>query len=158
VARERAAADARRGSAAARGYGGKWREQALRFRARFPLCLGTLVATAQWEREAARAYHALRLAALEARAWSAFMAAGGAGAEFLKTYPIYTYHPARVVTTSAVVDHIVPHRGNPDLLWSEWNWQALDKRAHDLKTARHDGGFRGAGGPPTLNPQPAGCL
>jgi 5-methylcytosine-specific restriction protein A len=42
---------------------------------------------------------------------------------------------------SRVVDHIVPHRGDPDLFWNEDNWQALAKVCHDRKTAMHDGGF-----------------
>lgn len=32
---------------------------------------------------------------------------------------------------SAVVDHICPHRGDPDLFWDETNLQALCKGAHD---------------------------
>lgn len=40
-----------------------------------------------------------------------------------------------------VVDHIVPHRGNQDLFWDESNWQAMNKRCHDKKTARENGGF-----------------
>jgi 5-methylcytosine-specific restriction protein A len=33
-----------------------------------------------------------------------------------------------------VVDHRVPHRGNPDLFWDEDNWQPLCKACHDHKT------------------------
>jgi len=53
------------------------------------------------------------------------------------------YHPACVECRHAatVVDHIVPHRGNEDLLWDRSNWQALCKRCHGRKTARDDGGF-----------------
>jgi 5-methylcytosine-specific restriction protein A len=40
-----------------------------------------------------------------------------------------------------VVDHIKPHRGDESLFWDRNNWQALNKRCHDRKTARHDGGF-----------------
>jgi 5-methylcytosine-specific restriction protein A len=35
-----------------------------------------------------------------------------------------------------VVDHLVPHRGNPVLFWDERNWAALCKPCHDAKTAR----------------------
>ena len=39
-----------------------------------------------------------------------------------------------VVTPATVVDHIVPHRGNPRLFWDEHNWQPLCKHCHDIKT------------------------
>ena len=53
------------------------------------------------------------------------------------------YHPAcsdcgRMAT---VVDHIVPHRGNEDLMFDMGNFQALCKSCHGRKTARDDGGF-----------------
>ncbi|MGN8738508.1 HNH endonuclease signature motif containing protein [Bilifractor sp. HCP3S3_D3] len=41
-------------------------------------------------------------------------------------------HPA------TVVDHIVPHRGDPKLFWDRSNWQALCKRCHDKKTRKYD--------------------
>ena len=34
---------------------------------------------------------------------------------------------------ATVVDHIVPHRGDPHLMWDESNWQALCKPCHDRK-------------------------
>lgn len=37
-------------------------------------------------------------------------------------------HPA---SDSPVVDHKVPHRGNPDLFWDESNLQAVSKGWHD---------------------------
>ena len=40
--------------------------------------------------------------------------------------------------TATVVDHIIPHRGNPDLLWNEANYQALCKPCHDRKTWTED--------------------
>lgn len=40
-----------------------------------------------------------------------------------------------------VVDHIVPHRGDTKLFWDRDNWQAMNKRCHDKKTARENGGF-----------------
>jgi len=44
------------------------------------------------------------------------------------------------VVAAEVVDHIKPHKGDAALFWDESNWQALCKRHHDEKTARHDGG------------------
>jgi 5-methylcytosine-specific restriction protein A len=40
-----------------------------------------------------------------------------------------------------VTDHIVPHRGDPALLWDPANLQALCARCHNRKTALEDGGF-----------------
>jgi 5-methylcytosine-specific restriction enzyme A len=40
------------------------------------------------------------------------------------------------IGSSTVVDHVVPHRGDPKLFWDERNWAALCKRCHDAKTAR----------------------
>ena len=37
---------------------------------------------------------------------------------------------------ATVVDHVVPHRGDPVLFWDETNWAALCKACHDAKTAR----------------------
>ena len=41
-------------------------------------------------------------------------------------------------TKATVVDHIKPHRGNPELFWNPDNWQALCKPCHDKKTGRYD--------------------
>lgn len=41
-------------------------------------------------------------------------------------------------TMATVVDHIVPHRGNPVLMWDENNYQALCKSCHDRKTMTED--------------------
>jgi 5-methylcytosine-specific restriction enzyme A len=42
---------------------------------------------------------------------------------------------ARAVPLPAtVVDHRIPHRGDPILFWDPSNWQALAKRCHDRKT------------------------
>ena len=38
-----------------------------------------------------------------------------------------------------VVDHIIPHRGDPSLMWDESNWQSLCKPCHDSKTAGEGG-------------------
>ena len=52
-------------------------------------------------------------------------------------------HPscARCDRLADVVDHIVPHRGDPALFWNAANWQSLCKACHDSKTAREDGGW-----------------
>ncbi len=42
------------------------------------------------------------------------------------------------LTPATVVDHIIPHRGDEHLMWSESNWQSLCKRCHDKKTGRFD--------------------
>ena len=39
---------------------------------------------------------------------------------------------------ATVVDHIVPHRGDPKLFWDTDNWQALCKQCHDHKTMTED--------------------
>lgn len=43
---------------------------------------------------------------------------------------------ARRVTPATVVDHVVPHRGDPDLFWALSNLQGLAKRCHDQKSRR----------------------
>ncbi len=45
------------------------------------------------------------------------------------------------LTAAAVVDHVVPHKGNASLFWDETNWQALCEHHHAVKTAAEDGGF-----------------
>ena len=41
-------------------------------------------------------------------------------------------------TKATVVDHIKPHRGDPELFWDPKNWQALCKPCHDHKTGTED--------------------
>jgi 5-methylcytosine-specific restriction protein A len=40
------------------------------------------------------------------------------------------------VVGATVVDHVVPHRGDPVLFWEESNWQSQCQPCHDAKTAR----------------------
>jgi 5-methylcytosine-specific restriction protein A len=40
------------------------------------------------------------------------------------------------LTPATVVDHVVPHRGDPTLFWDRRNWQALCKRHHDGEKQR----------------------
>ena len=42
------------------------------------------------------------------------------------------------LTPATVVDHIKPHRGDPELFWDEKNWQPLCKSCHDKKTMTED--------------------
>jgi len=42
---------------------------------------------------------------------------------------------------AALVDHIIPHRGNEALFWKYSNLQPMCKQCHDAKTAKEDGGF-----------------
>lgn len=139
-ARANAAIDRRRGSAAERGYGAKWAAQSAAFRRRHPLCYGWLVPTAAWSEPRARELHALREAACEAGALADFHAPSGTLGRWLEQHRIYTWRPLVVPKLSAAVDHIVPHKGSRHLFWSEWNWQALDERSHNRKTAMHDRG------------------
>ena len=39
---------------------------------------------------------------------------------------------------ATVVDHIIPHRGDPELFWDQSNWQPLCKHHHDMKTGNED--------------------
>nr|DAV69013.1 MAG TPA: HNH endonuclease [Caudoviricetes sp.] len=45
------------------------------------------------------------------------------------------------ITLATDVDHIIPHRGNVELLYDEKNLQSLCKACHSRKTASEDGGF-----------------
>jgi len=51
---------------------------------------------------------------------------------FLRKHPLCVDHERRgYVEPAAVVDHIVPHRGDMGLFWDSNNWQALCKQCHD---------------------------
>lgn len=45
-----------------------------------------------------------------------------------------------IVRQATVVDHIVPHRGNPELFWDRSNWQALCRHCHDSVKKRMEQG------------------
>ena len=77
-------ADRLRGSAAERGYDGKWRNARARFLRKHPLCIKC--------KEKGK------------------------------------------LTPATVVDHIIPHRGDPVLFWDENNWQPLCRDCHGEKT------------------------
>lgn len=51
------------------------------------------------------------------------------------------------VTQATVVDHIIPHRGDPELFRDETNWQSLCKTCHDsAKQAEERNGYNSATG------------
>lgn len=61
---------------------------------------------------------------------------------FLYDNPLCRHHEQQgQLVPATVVDHIIPHRGDLGLMWSQSNWQALCKPCHDKKTATEDGGF-----------------
>jgi 5-methylcytosine-specific restriction protein A len=39
-------------------------------------------------------------------------------------------------TPSEVVDHIIPHKGDPNLFWDVENWQGLCVVCHNIKSAK----------------------
>lgn len=45
------------------------------------------------------------------------------------------------VVAGTVVDHIIPHRGDYQLMWDTSNWQSLCVFHHARKTATSDGAF-----------------
>ena len=49
-------------------------------------------------------------------------------------------HDQRRLTVAALVDHVVPHRGDQVLFWDEGNWQSMCHPCHNWKTLREDGG------------------
>ena len=60
-----------------------------------------------------------------------------ASRSFLKRHPLCVEHQRHgEVRPATVVDHIIPHRGDPQLFWDENNWQPLCKSCHDRKTAQ----------------------
>lgn len=72
-------------------------------------------------------------------------------AAYLAMHPLCVECKAEGVLAAAIiVDHIVPHRGDPGLFYDQTNWQPLCKHHHDVKTAAEDGGF----GNKRANPAP----
>lgn len=60
-----------------------------------------------------------------------------ARAAFLKRHPLCVECQREgKLTPATVVEHIIPHRGDPQLFWDEGNWQALCKGCHDRKTGQ----------------------
>lgn len=56
---------------------------------------------------------------------------------YLDQNPLCAMHMEQGLTARAtVVDHRVPHRGDPELFWDQSNWQALCKSCHDSHKQR----------------------
>lgn len=50
----------------------------------------------------------------------------------LNSHPLCAIHlQSGKLVPATIVDHIKPHRGNPELFWDEANLQSLCKRCHD---------------------------
>ena len=61
---------------------------------------------------------------------------------FLAQYPLCALcQRERKLAPATVVDHIRPHRGNPELFYDPENLQALCKPCHSKKTVRENDGF-----------------
>ena len=55
--------------------------------------------------------------------------------EYLAEHPLCAECDRDGRTTEAtIVDHVIPHRGDPELFWDRTNWQSLCKPHHDAKT------------------------
>ena len=58
-----------------------------------------------------------------------------ARARFLRKHPLCVKcRENGKLTPATVVDHIIPHRGDPVLFWDENNWQPLCRDCHGEKT------------------------
>ena len=58
---------------------------------------------------------------------------------YLESHPLCVLCQAKGIYKKAtVVDHVIPHRGDPALFWDQNNWQALCKPCHDSKTGNED--------------------
>ncbi len=52
--------------------------------------------------------------------------------QFLAANPLCRFCEAvSRVTMAVLVDHKVPHKGDPELFWDETNWQSMCKLCHD---------------------------
>jgi len=73
--------------------------------------------------------------------------------KYLRQHPYCECDACRILgrrLKAEVVDHRIPHRGDPKLFWDRNNWQARSKRCHDRKTARENGGFGNKKTPPSF--------
>lgn len=147
---ERGHRDRLRGSAASRGYDADWQRARFAFLGQYPLCPGVLFPTELWTRGLAQQFHTLREECREAGhllPFSDVPKAGGMATvhplavlrAWLDEQRIYRVEPWDVSRPAVVVDHIIPHKGDHELMWAPWNWQPLTKRAHDRKTATEQG-------------------
>ncbi len=129
-----AARDRHRGSAADRGYDADWQRYRISdFLPKWPLCLGVLIPDmTRWTRAGAEEFHRLREIQ---RAAGRFASYAPDVIAWLVDNPIYRLELWDVTKPATVVDHIIPHKGDFDLMWSAWNHQPVTPRAHNRKTA-----------------------
>lgn len=60
---------------------------------------------------------------------------------YLKLHPLcVTCQQQGRITAASVVDHVIPHKGNPELMWDWNNWQSLCKPHHDRDKQSQDKG------------------
>jgi 5-methylcytosine-specific restriction protein A len=60
-----------------------------------------------------------------------------ARALFLKQHPLCEICQVEgKIVPATVVDHVIPHRGDPRLFWDQANWESLCERHHNEKTGR----------------------
>ena len=139
IAGVRVLKDRHRGSAADRGYGHEWQRQRRSFLARWPMCMGVLLSDLScWTRAAAEEFHYLRESDhMQGRLLllAPYRSCVSAALKFLQNQPIYRIELWDLGELATEVDHIIPHQGDEELRWAEWNWQPLTKRAHSRKTA-----------------------
>lgn len=64
---------------------------------------------------------------------------GRARATYLTNHPLCVMCAAMGrITAASVVDHIVPHKGDPSLFWDSANWQALCAAHHNRDKQRQE--------------------
>lgn len=55
---------------------------------------------------------------------------------YRRQYPLCAECLRHGITSAAYcVDHIRPHKGNPQLFWDRANWQSLCEKCHNTKSA-----------------------
>lgn len=60
-----------------------------------------------------------------------------ARATYLQRHPLCRMcEQAGRLTPATVVDHIIPHKGDPELFWDETNWAALCAQHHNSTKQR----------------------
>lgn len=58
-------------------------------------------------------------------------------AVYLRRYPLCVVcEKEGILLMATQVDHIIPHKGDMKLFWSESNWQSLCSSCHSQKTRR----------------------
>ena len=59
--------------------------------------------------------------------------------QFLQEHPLCrTCLEKDHIVEATVVDHVIPHRGDPKLFWDKRNWSPSCKKCHDRKTGTYD--------------------